>query len=100
MRSPVVAAVNFLVGQPVPPRDRDRVRSLVFGYAGVTAVRELLVTYVGLDRVWVLARIDILDDLRSSEVTSLVGDIEAGLERESKYIYRVDIVSVGTGRGG
>jgi hypothetical protein len=48
----------------------------------------------------VLARIDIAEDLRSGEVTSLVRDIEAGLQRESEYIYRVDIVSVGTGRGG
>lgn len=89
---------DFLVGQPVAPRDRDRVRSLLLGYPGVTAVRELLVTYVGPNQVWVLARIDIADDLRSSEVTSLVGDIEAGLRRESKLIYRVDIVSAGTGR--
>lgn len=89
---------DFLVGQPVAPRDRDRVRSLLLGYPGVTAVRELLVTYVGPNQVWVLARIDIADDLRSSEVISLVGDIEAGLRRESKLIYRVDIVSAGTGR--
>jgi cation diffusion facilitator family transporter len=91
---------DFLVGQPVPPRDRDRVRSLLLGYAGVTAVRELVVTYVGPDQVWVLARIDPAEDLRSSQVTSLVRDIEAGLKHESTYIYRVDIVSVGTGRDG
>jgi cation diffusion facilitator family transporter len=91
---------DFLVGQPVPPRDRDRVRSFLLGYSGVTAVRELVVTYVGPDQVWVLARIDIAEDLRSSQVTSLVRDIEAGLKRESKNIYRVDIVSVGTGGDG
>ncbi len=75
-------------------------RSLLLGYAGVTAVRELVVTYVGPDQVWVLARIDIAEDLRSSQVTSLVRDIEAGLRHESTYIYRVDIVSVGTGGDG
>jgi divalent metal cation (Fe/Co/Zn/Cd) transporter len=91
---------DFLVGQPVPPRDRDRVRSFLLGYPDVTALRELVVTYVGPDQIWVLARIDIAEDLRSSQVTSLVGEIEAGLKHESKYIYRVDIVSVGTGSGG
>jgi divalent metal cation (Fe/Co/Zn/Cd) transporter len=91
---------DFLVGQPVPPSDRDRVRSLLLGYAGVAAVRELVVTYVGPDQVWVLARIDIADDLRSSQVTSLVRNIEAGLKRESRLIYRVDIVTAGTERGG
>jgi cation diffusion facilitator family transporter len=91
---------DFLVGQPVPPRDRDRVRSFLLGYAGVTAVRELVVTYVGPGQIWVLARIDIADDLRSSQVTSLVREIEAGIKRESQSIYRVDIVTVGTGRGG
>src|SRR6202035_1045389 len=90
---------DFLVGQPVPPPDRDRVRSFLLGYPGVTAVRELVVTYVGPDQVWVLARIDIAEDLRSSQVTSLVRDIEAGLKRESTYIYRVDVVFVGTGSG-
>jgi divalent metal cation (Fe/Co/Zn/Cd) transporter len=91
---------DFLVGQPVPPGDRARVRDVLLGYAGVTALREVVVTYVGPDQVWVLARIDIADDLRSSQVTSLVRDIEAGLKRESKSIYRVDIVSVGTESGG
>ena len=91
---------DFLVGQPVPPRDRDRVRSLLLGFAGVTAVRELVVTYVGPDQVWVLARIDVAGDLRARQVTSLVGDIEAGLKRESRLIYRVDIVTAGTRRRG
>jgi cation diffusion facilitator family transporter len=88
---------DFLVGQPVSPRDRDRVRTLLLGYAGVTAVRELVVTYVGPDQVWVLARIDIADDLRSTQITTLTADIEADLKHQSQSIYRVDIVTTGTG---
>jgi hypothetical protein len=45
--------------------------------------------------VWVLVRINIADDLKSSEVTSLVRGIEAGMKNESPYIYRVDVVPVG-----
>ena len=48
---------DFLLGQPIPASDRDRVRTFLIDYPGVTAIRELLVTYVGPDQVWVLARI-------------------------------------------
>jgi hypothetical protein len=46
---------DFLLGQPIPAPDRDRVRAFLMDYPGVTAIRELLVTYIGTDQVWVLA---------------------------------------------
>jgi divalent metal cation (Fe/Co/Zn/Cd) transporter len=88
---------DFLLGQPIPAPDRDRVRTFLLDYPGVTAIRELLVTYIGPDQVWVLARIDVGDDLRIDQVTSLVRGIEQGLQHESKFIYRVDVVPVGEG---
>lgn len=86
---------DFLLGQPIPASDRDRVRTFLIDYPGVTAIRELLVTYIGPKQVWVLARINVGDDLRSDEVTSLVRGIEKGLQHLSTYIYRVDVVPVG-----
>ena len=47
---------DFLLGQPIRAQDRDRVRSFLLDYPGVTAIRELLVTYLGPHQVWVLAR--------------------------------------------
>jgi divalent metal cation (Fe/Co/Zn/Cd) transporter len=86
---------DFLLGQPISASDEDRVRAYLVNYPGVTGIRELLVTFVGPAQVWVLVRIDIADDLRASQVTSLVRGIEAGMKHESPYIYRVDVVPVG-----
>ncbi len=90
---------DFLLGQPIPAPDRDRVRTYLIDYPGVTAISELLVTYIGPDQVWVLARISVGDDLRSDQVTSIVRGIEQGLQQRSKHIYRVDVVPVGEERG-
>ncbi len=54
--------------------------------------------YIGPEQVWVLARIDVGDDLRIDQVTSLVRGIEQGLQHESEFIYRVDVVPVGEKR--
>lgn len=86
---------NFLLGQPIPVSDMDRVRTLLIDYPGVTAIRELLVTYIGPDQIWVLARINVSDDFRIEQVTSLVSGIEQSLKRQSTSIYRVDVVTVG-----
>ena len=48
----------------------------------MTGIRELLITYIGPGQVWVLARIDIADDLKSNQVTALVRGIEAGMKHE------------------
>lgn len=90
---------DFLLGEQAPPAVEEEVRAFVVAYPGVTSVRELLVTFVGPRRVWVLARIDIADDLRGDQVETLVRDIESGLERQSDYIDRVDVVPIGADRG-
>ncbi len=89
---------DFLLGQPIRAQDRDRVRSFLLDYPGVTAIRELLVTYLGPHQVWVLARIDVEDGITGGQVTSLVRGIEAGIKRQSDHIYRVDIVPFGEER--
>jgi cation diffusion facilitator family transporter len=86
---------DFLLGQPIPAADRDRVQTFLLTYAGGTGVRELLVTYIGPSQVWVLARIDIADNLSGDQVTALVRGIEEGMKDESPHIYRVDVVPIG-----
>ncbi|HUA04969.1 MAG TPA: cation diffusion facilitator family transporter [Solirubrobacteraceae bacterium] len=81
--------------QPIRPVEAQRVRALVSGYPGVTRIRELLLTFIGPGRVWIVARIDIDDELRGAEVESLVRSIEASLRRESEAVYRVDVVPIG-----
>jgi hypothetical protein len=61
----------------------------------VTAIRELLFTFVGPGRVWIVARINIDDGLRGGQLTALVRGIESGMKHEAKDVYRVDVVPIG-----
>jgi divalent metal cation (Fe/Co/Zn/Cd) transporter len=81
--------------QPLRPADEERVRAVLLGYPGVTAIRELLFTFVGPGQVWIVARIGIEDGLRGSQVRALVRGIESRMKHEAKEIYRVDVVPIG-----
>jgi cation diffusion facilitator family transporter len=81
--------------QPLRPAEADRVRAFILGYPGVTGVRELLFTFVGPGRVWIVARIDVDDGLRGAQVKALVRGIESGLKHEATEVYRADIVPMG-----
>ena len=81
--------------QPLRPADEDRIRAFLLDYPGVTAIREVVVTFTGPGRAWVTARIDIDDELTGAEVKSLVRGIESGMKRESEAVYRVDVVLIG-----
>jgi len=82
--------------QPLTPADEERVRAFLLAYPGVTAINEVLVTFIGPGRAWVIARLDIDDDLRAAQVKSLVRGIESGMKGESEAVYRVDIVPIGS----
>jgi divalent metal cation (Fe/Co/Zn/Cd) transporter len=86
---------DFLLGQPITPTDKERVQTFLLGYAGVTSVRQLIVTFIGPSQVWVIARLDIDDGLRGDQVKSLVGGIELALKLQSKDIFRGDVVPIG-----
>ena len=86
---------DFLLGQPITSIDKQRVQTFLLGYPGVTAVRQLIVTFIGPSQVWVIARLDIDDNLRGDQVKSLVSGIESALKLQSKDVYRVDIVPIG-----
>ena len=81
--------------QPLRPADEERVRAFLVAYPGVTAIRELLFTFVGPGRVWIVARIDIDDGLRGGQVEALVRGIESGMKHEAEDVYRVDVVPIG-----
>jgi cation diffusion facilitator family transporter len=83
------------VTQPLRPADEERVRAFLLGYPGVTAIRELLFTFIGPGRIWIVARINIDADLRSGQVEALVRGIESGMKREANEVYRVDVVPIG-----
>jgi cation diffusion facilitator family transporter len=84
--------------QPLGPDDEEKIRAFLLAYPGVTALHEVLVTFIGPGQAWVIARLDVDDDLRGAQVKSLVRGIESGMKRESESVYRVDVVPVGTGR--
>jgi cation diffusion facilitator family transporter len=77
---------------PLQSSDEQRLRTFLLEYPGVTAIRELLVTFLGPSRVWVIARLDVDDDLGGDQIKSLVRGVESGLKHESENIYRVDVV--------
>jgi cation diffusion facilitator family transporter len=83
--------------QPITPVEAERIRAIVSAYPGVTGTRELLVNFIGPGRVWIVARVEIDDDLRGAQVRSLVRGIESDMKHESESVYRVDIVPIGGG---
>jgi cation diffusion facilitator family transporter len=83
------------VTQPLRPADEERVRAFLLGHSGVTAIHELLFTFVGPGRVWIVARINIDDGLLSDQITALTRDIESGIKHESQDVYRIDVVPIG-----
>jgi divalent metal cation (Fe/Co/Zn/Cd) transporter len=81
--------------QPFRPAEEEKARAFLLGYPGVTAIRQLLATFVGPGQVWIVARVDIDDGLRGAQVKALARGIESGLKHESENVYRVDIVPMG-----
>lgn len=86
---------DFLVGEQAPERLKTAVAETIRNQPGVVWVNELLVTFVGPRRVWVVARVDVDDALHGDDVEALVRDTEQALLTESAVIVRADIVTVG-----
>ena len=86
---------DFLLGEQAPLTAKDRIRSVIAGYPGIIAVDELLVTFIGPRRVWVLCRVDIDNNLSGEQVEFLVRELDRSLRAESSFVYRVDIVPIG-----
>jgi cation diffusion facilitator family transporter len=86
---------DFLIGRRAPPKIEADVRRVILGHRGVTAINELVVTFLGPRQVRVLARVDIDDGLGGAEVKELNAEIENALCRSSPFIVRVDVVPDG-----
>jgi cation diffusion facilitator family transporter len=86
---------DFIIGREVPAPLRQRVREVIASRPGIVAVGELVVTFLGPRRVWVVARVDIDDRLSGAQVKEVIGATEGELKRESPYIVRVDLTPSG-----
>jgi cation diffusion facilitator family transporter len=88
---------DFLLGQPVPLAQQQQVRDFLLARPEVTAVHQLLVTFLGPDQVWILARISVRPSLRADEVAALVSDLDAGIHQASQSVSRIDIITAREG---
>jgi cation diffusion facilitator family transporter len=82
---------DFLLGRRAPVNIHQQLLQVIATVSGVRRVAELLVTFLGPRRLWVLARVEIEDGLDGADVASMVGKIEQALSRSSGYIARVDV---------
>jgi cation diffusion facilitator family transporter len=83
---------DTLIGGQVSPVTRARVAEVIAAKRGVVRINELLVTFLGPRRVWVVARVAIDDALTGAEVQTLARETEAELMRDSPFVARVDLV--------
>jgi cation diffusion facilitator family transporter len=83
---------DFLVGRRASTNIHERIQKVIASQPGVRAVTELLVTFLGPRRLWVIARIDIDDDLDGPGVKALVRAIEQALTHASRFVGRIDVV--------
>ena len=91
---------DFLIGRGAPDSIQARVRELITTQPGVRAVTELLVTFLGPRRLWVIARLDIDDELGGASIKALLQALEQALFRDSRFIARVDLVPMAAARSG
>ena len=90
---------DILIGGQATPVVRARIGGIIAAQPGIRAVTELLVTFIGPRRAWVVARVAIDETLSGAAVQALGRAVEAVLQRESPFIARVDIVPRGPDSG-
>lgn len=86
---------DILIGGQAPPGVRRRIEATLVAQPGIRAVNELLVTFIGPRKLWVVARVQIEPKLTGAEVEALLRDSEDRLKKQSAFIARVDIVPGG-----
>lgn len=86
---------DFLLGQPLPLAQQQEVRDFLLAHPDVTAVHQLLVSFLGPDQVWILTRVSVRQSMCADEITALVNHLDSGMRRASGSISRVDIVTAG-----
>jgi divalent metal cation (Fe/Co/Zn/Cd) transporter len=72
-----------------------KIEAMIVAQPGVVAVTEILVTFIGPRRAWVVARVAIDQAMNGANVEKLVRTAEAILQSKSPVIARVDLVPRG-----
>jgi len=86
---------DVLIGGQASATLRSRIGQVIAAQPGIVAVTELLVTFIGPRRAWVVARVAIDGAMTGASVEALGRAVEATLQRESPFIARVDLVARG-----
>jgi cation diffusion facilitator family transporter len=84
-----------LIGGQATAALRDKVSEMIAAQPGIVAVTELLVSFIGPRRAWVVARVAIDEAMTGASVEILVRILEETLIRKMPFIARVDIVPRG-----
>jgi cation diffusion facilitator family transporter len=86
---------DILIGGQASAVLRKQIGESITAQKGIRAITELLVTFIGPRRAWVVARVAVDDSLSAAAVETLTRAVEAALQHESPFIARVDIVPRG-----
>ena len=87
---------DFLIGRQVSPALRARIEVIIAAEPGIVAVTELLVSFLGPRRIWVVARVIVDGGLNGTAIAAMTCATEASLMRASPFIARVDLVPRGS----
>ncbi|MES1209393.1 MAG: cation diffusion facilitator family transporter [Pseudomonadota bacterium] len=82
---------DFLVGREAAPSVRTRLNEVIARQDGVARVGELLVTYVGPRRLWVVARLDVDHRLDALSLDNLLSRVQSSVHTEIPAVVRVDL---------
>lgn len=82
----------MLIGTQPSAGFRQRIGARIEAVEGIQAVSELLATFIGPRRIWVVARVAVDAELNATELETTATAVERALKRESPFIARVDVV--------
>ena len=74
--------VQLLTGEGGSPRGRNRLLSILLEHPDIESVSMLHTEWVGADRLFVVASVDVTGDVRESELRTRVQAVEDLLEQE------------------
>ena len=87
---------DFIIGRQASPNVRQQIRDVICSQHGIISAPELIVTFLGPRRVWVVGRVNIEDGMTGAHVKDVLHNAEIELRKQSPYIARVDLTpSVG-----
>jgi len=86
---------DVLIGGQASAALCSKIEAMIVAQLGIVAVTEILVTFIGPRRVWVVARVAIDKTMTGANVEKLVRMAEGNLQSKSPVIARVDLVPRG-----